>query len=100
MEMEDSFSPIYCIRQIIWYTVLGRSRATNSRCILITCDQKLQAREEKNIIRERIMRSALQFIAQKPPNWFREEVLRGMLILAFRIFAFKGEGCLRKKEDE
>ncbi|KAL4002518.1 C-terminal domain of RIG-I family protein [Acanthocheilonema viteae] len=58
------------------HIVLGRGRAINSRCVLITCDQKLQAREEKNIIREQIMRSALKLIDQKSPNWFREEVLK------------------------
>ncbi|EJW75239.1 hypothetical protein WUBG_13851, partial [Wuchereria bancrofti] len=50
-----------------------RGRAANSRCILITSDAKLQAREEKNINREQIMRNALQLINQKPPNWFQEE---------------------------
>ncbi|CAG9535374.1 unnamed protein product [Cercopithifilaria johnstoni] len=55
---------------------IRRGRATNSRCVLITCDQKLQAREEKNIIREQVMRSALQLIDQKSPNWFQEEVLK------------------------
>uniref|UniRef100_A0A1I8EIM6 RNA helicase n=1 Tax=Wuchereria bancrofti TaxID=6293 RepID=A0A1I8EIM6_WUCBA len=53
----------------------GRGRAANSRCILITSDAKLQAREEKNINREQIMRNALQLINQKPPNWFQEEVI-------------------------
>ncbi|VDK76799.1 unnamed protein product [Litomosoides sigmodontis] len=66
----------YVTNEIAHIQRRGRSRATNSRCILITCDEKLQAREEKNIIRERIMHSALEFIAQKPPNWFREEVMK------------------------
>uniref|UniRef100_A0A183HBJ8 Helicase C-terminal domain-containing protein n=1 Tax=Onchocerca flexuosa TaxID=387005 RepID=A0A183HBJ8_9BILA len=55
-------------------SVLGRSRVANARCILLTCDPKLKAREEKNIIREQIMQNALHLINQKPPNWFREEV--------------------------
>ncbi|MCP9259014.1 BMA-DRH-1 [Dirofilaria immitis] len=54
--------------------VRRRGRATNSRCILLTCDSKLQAREEKNIIREQIMLNALQMISQKPRDWFGKEV--------------------------
>ncbi|VIO90383.1 Type III restriction enzyme, res subunit family protein [Brugia malayi] len=52
----------------------GRGRAANSRCVLITNDAKLQAREEKNINREQIMRNALKLINQKPPDWFQDEV--------------------------
>uniref|UniRef100_A0A1I7W540 Helicase ATP-binding domain-containing protein n=1 Tax=Loa loa TaxID=7209 RepID=A0A1I7W540_LOALO len=66
----------YVTNEIAHVQRRGRGRAANSRCLLLTCDPKLQTREEKNIIREQIMRSALQLIDQKPPNWFRDEVIK------------------------
>uniref|UniRef100_A0A915PQ84 RNA helicase n=1 Tax=Setaria digitata TaxID=48799 RepID=A0A915PQ84_9BILA len=64
----------YVTNEIAHIQRRGRGRALNSRCILLTCDPKLQAREEKNIIREQTMRNALQLIAEKPLSWFQEEV--------------------------
>ncbi|VDK41116.1 unnamed protein product [Gongylonema pulchrum] len=52
----------------------GRGRAADSRCLLLTCDEDLREREERNILREKIMEEALRSIAEKPPTWFSEEV--------------------------
>ena len=54
--------------------ILGRGRAKQSRCLLLTSDAGIYKKEETNTVRELLMSDAMNKIDQLPSEWFLNRV--------------------------
>jgi len=63
---------LFACKFIHFYT--GRGRAKGSKSILLTYEGWIQQKEMVNLLRERLMKTAIEIIKTKSEAWFIEQI--------------------------